>query len=47
MFSNDAELVRRLRATPGLPEDFFLAGESLYDREYEYYQLSYYRTRED
>ena len=46
VYGNDRELVRRLRQTPGLPEDFLFAGESLYDRQFEFYQLSYYRTRD-
>ncbi len=45
VYANDLELVRRFRAVPGLPGDFLIAGEALYDREFEGYQLSYFRSR--
>ena len=46
VYANDLELIRRFRTMPGLPEDFLFAGEALYDREFEVYPLSYFRTRD-
>ena len=44
VYSNDRELIKRFRKTPGIPEEFLMTGEACYDWEMEVYQIAYCRT---
>ncbi len=44
VYTNDNELIRRFRKVPGIPTEFLMAGEAVYDDELEVYQVSYFRT---
>jgi len=44
VYGNDRELIRRLRKTPGIADDFLMSGEACYEWEMDAYQLAYFRT---
>jgi len=44
VYQDDREFIRLLEETPGLREDFMMAGEACYDWEMEVYSLSYFRS---
>ena len=46
VYSRDREFIERLRRTPGMREDFMMAGEAIYDQEYDVYNLSYHRSED-
>lgn len=46
VYANDRELVRLLRKTPNLPDDFLFACEAPYDWELEAHQLGYHRSED-
>lgn len=45
VYQNDRRLIRYLRETNGMRDDFFIAGEACYDWEFEEYGLGYFRSR--
>lgn len=44
VYQDDREFIYMLQKTPGLREDFMVAGEACYDWEMEAYSLSYFRS---
>ena len=43
-YQNDILLIEEFRELPGVPEDFLMSGEALYDWTFVQYQLSYHRS---
>lgn len=44
VYQNDRELIKRFWKTPGISDDFLMAGEATYDWSMEAYQISYHRS---